>query len=42
VTTSNRIYVNDIIIDMYGKLYKDWDMKEDVLFNTALNENNII
>lgn len=42
VTTSDRIYVNDIIIDMYGKTYKDWDMKEDVLFNTALNENNIV
>lgn len=42
VTTPNRIYVNDIIIDMYGKVYKDWDMEADVLFNTALNENNII
>lgn len=29
VTYGNRCYVNDIIIDMYGNMFKDWDMVAD-------------
>jgi hypothetical protein len=42
VTTKERYYVNDIIIDMFGKIYKDWDMIEDENFTYALISNNLI
>lgn len=41
VTYGERCYVNDILIDMYGNIYKDWDMIQDDKFNEWLiNENN--
>lgn len=41
VETTNRIYVNDIIVDMYGNVYKDWDMIEDKLFEKNLFLNKL-
>ena len=38
VIYGERCYVNDILIDMYGNIYKDWDMIEDKNFNEWLNE----
>ena len=35
VTYGNRCYVNDIIIDMYGNMFKDWDMQTDSDFSTG-------
>ena len=32
VTCGERCYVNDIIIDIYGNIFKDWDLKEDKEF----------
>lgn len=36
VTYGERCYVNDILIDMYGNIYKDWDMQNDEEFNRWL------
>lgn len=36
VITMGRYYVNDVLIDMYGNIYKDWDFKEDKEFETWL------
>ena len=36
VTYGERCYVNDILIDIYGNIYKDWDMKNDEEFNNWL------
>ena len=36
VQTATRCYVNDIIIDMYGNIFKDWDMKPDAIFESLL------
>ena len=41
VITKDRIYVNDIIIDMHGNIYKDWDMQEDKEFNKMLFLNKL-
>lgn len=38
MTFGDRCYVNDLIIDMYGNIYKDWDFIEDNEFNTWLIE----
>lgn len=42
VTYGDRTYINDIIINIYGHIYKDWDMIEDkkfleTLYNETLN-----
>jgi organic radical activating enzyme len=29
VVTKNYIYVNDVLIDLYGNIHDDWDMNED-------------
>lgn len=29
VVTSKYIYVNDVLIDLYGNMHNDWDMNED-------------
>lgn len=42
VTTKNRYYVNDVIIDIYGNIYKDWTMIDDDNFLTALTNNEIL
>lgn len=42
VTTKNRYYVNDVIIDMYGNIYKDWDMIYDDNFLKAFSNNEIL
>lgn len=36
VTYKERCYVNDILIDMYGNIYKDWDMETDEEFRKWL------
>lgn len=41
VTYNNRCYVNDIIIDIYGNIYKDWDMVEDKEFNKIIYNNKL-
>lgn len=41
VEVLNRTYVNDIIIDIYGGIYKDWNMINDHNFYKALIENKI-
>lgn len=35
---NERCYVNDILIDMYGNVYKDWDMIKDPEFEKWLFE----
>ena len=42
VTTRGRYYVNDIIIDMYGNIFKDWNMIYDDNFLKALSNNEIL
>ena len=42
VKMGEKTYINDVIITPDGKMYKDWDMKEDKEFNTwILKEPNI-
>ena len=41
VVTNNRIYINDVIIDIYGNIYKDWTMIDDNEFIYALTHNLI-
>lgn len=41
VKCKNYCYVNDIIIDMYGNMFKDWDMVNDDQFNEELKNNTI-
>ena len=42
VITNNRIYINDVIIDIYGNIYKDWIMIDDDNFLNALTNNEIL
>lgn len=42
VCFNDRCYVNDIIISMYGKMYKDWDMVYDNDFINAIYNNEIL
>ena len=39
VTYGKRCYINDILIDMYGNIYKDWDMEHDEEFNNWLTRD---
>lgn len=42
VKMGEKTYINDVIITPDGKMYKDWDMKEDKEFNSwILREPNI-
>ena len=41
VITKEYTYVNDIIIDMYGNIYKDWDMQDDMEFKESLFLNKL-
>lgn len=41
VIYDDRCYVNDVIIDIYGNIYKDWDMIEDEEFNKILHNNKL-
>lgn len=41
VVTKDRTYVNDVIIDMYGNIYRDWDMIDDKSFTENLFLNKI-
>lgn len=41
VIYNNRCYVNDIIIDIYGNIYKDWDMVDDKDFLKTLYNKNL-
>lgn len=39
VITKIGCYINDVLVDMYGNIYKDWDMQEDKEFeNWLFNE----
>ena len=38
VTVGERCYVNDVLVDMNGNVYKDWDMKKDEYFEAWLFE----
>ena len=39
VVAGKRCYVNDVLVDMYGNMYKDWDMKRDEDFEKWLFQN---
>ena len=42
VTVGDRCYVNDVIIDINGNVFKDWDMVEDKDFNAALGSGILL
>lgn len=39
VTYGNNSYINDVLIDMYGNIYSDWDMIQDDKFIEWLKNN---
>ena len=41
VEIGGRCYVNDIIIDMHGNIFRDWDMKKDSDFINILTTNSL-
>ena len=37
VKMGDKTYINDVIVTPDGKMYKDWDMKEDKEFKTEVH-----